>query len=166
VIHLRKIEALAKREVARMCRSQDWLTHERTIAEIRVHDGRSSRHPAKARCLGLAALGQKYALGFAAVRRLIAPLPAVPRGRGRTRGDPCIRAGSSASGRVCASDAGCEPPNSASFPPHSGAATQRKNSHRFWLARPTLATRPLPLPSGLREFVAPYLPPETVRIAE
>ena len=43
VIHLRKIEALAKREVVRMCRSQDWLAHERTIAEIRVHDGRSSR---------------------------------------------------------------------------------------------------------------------------
>jgi methylmalonyl-CoA/ethylmalonyl-CoA epimerase len=32
VIHLRKIEALAKREVARMCRSQDWLIHERSIA--------------------------------------------------------------------------------------------------------------------------------------
>jgi hypothetical protein len=43
VIHLRKIEVLAKREVARMCRSQDWLAHERTIAEMRVHDGRSSR---------------------------------------------------------------------------------------------------------------------------
>jgi hypothetical protein len=50
VIHLRKIEALAKREVARMCRSQDWLAHERSIAEMRVHDRRSSRH------LGLAAL--------------------------------------------------------------------------------------------------------------
>ena|SRR5260370_35830226 len=62
VIHLRKIEALAKREVARMCRSQDWLTHEQTIAEIRVHDGRSSRHPAKAKCLGLAAFGAGRAI--------------------------------------------------------------------------------------------------------
>ena len=61
VIRLRKIDALAKREVARVCRSQDWLTHQRTIAEIRAYDGRSSRHPAKAGCLGLAALGQLQA---------------------------------------------------------------------------------------------------------
>ena len=58
------------------------------------------------------------------------------------------------------------PPNSASFPPHSGAATLRKKSRRFLLARPTLATRRLPLPSGLREFAAPYLTTGTVRIAE
>ena len=72
----------------------------------------------------------------------------------------CMHPGSLASERRCLhSDAGCEPLNSASSPPHSGAAQQRRKSRRFWHARPTLATRPLPRPLALREFAARSLPP-------
>src|SRR5215470_6753471 len=46
----------------------------------------------------------------------------------------CRRAAVSGAG-----DARCEPVNSVSFPPHSGAAERRRTSRRFWLARPTLA---------------------------
>jgi hypothetical protein len=92
-----------------------------------------------------------------------APLSALPRGRDRSSG--YIRAGSPASGRVCVSDGGCEPLNSASSPPHSGVAKQRRKSCRFWLARPTLATRSPPRPPGSREFAARSLQPGTVRIA-